>query len=184
MTMPTFTTATVPTAANLNAVITGIRSLNSLLMGQASPATVYTPAVTAYVNVPHAVATGTDTVITFDAITVNDDNGWVASNSQLTVHTAGIYIASAMAHFDPNATGERFIHILLNGTSVVSNCVAAASQDANNVGEGNAFTAISQPLSLAVGAQVYLSVFQSSGGSLNVDITLSGTALSLLRIGA
>jgi hypothetical protein len=183
MTMPTFTNSTVTAPTDLNTLGTGITNLANLLTGS-TESRQFVPAATAYITVPKPVLNATDTIIRFDAATVNDDYMWAANSNALIVDTPGIYVAAAMVHIDANATGERFLHILLNGTTVSTNTVAAGSQNGNGVGEGNAFTAMSQPMSLASGATVYLSVFQSSGVTLNVDITFSGTALSLLRMGA
>jgi hypothetical protein len=183
MTMPTFVDAAVTTFTDLNTLGTGIVNLANLLTGSTTSRQ-FVPAATAYINTPKPVVTATDTVIRFDAATVNDDYIWAANSNALIVNTPGIYVAAAMVHIDANGAGERFLHILLNGTTVSTNTIAAGSQNGNGSGEGNAFTAMSQPLTLAAGATVYLSVFQSSGSTLNVDITFSGTALSLLRIGA
>lgn len=182
MTMPTFTDGVVVHQASLNALSTGINSLNSLLTGAVAPRAVI-PTCSAFITGAKAVANTTDTVVTFDSTVVNNDSNFVASVSPLTVNTAGNYIAVALAHFATNATGIRALHILLNGTSATSNSIAANNCPAINVGEGNALACTSLPWTMAVGATVYMSVWQSSGGSLNLTTSTGGTWLALYRLG-
>lgn len=184
VTMPTFTDGTVPVAANLNAIATGINNLGSLLTGVAATRQVI-PVASCYVNTPQAIPTGADTLVTFNATTINEDFLWVPSVGHHIVNTAGNYICWAQVNWDYNATGIRAAHMLLNGTSVGSNSVAAASGNpANVIGNiGTAFVCMSPPLALSAGAAVYLSVFQNSGGNLNLIPNESGTSLSILRVG-
>lgn len=183
--MPTFTDATVPTAANLTSIATGINNLGTLLTGVAGTRLVI-PVSSAYINTTQAIPTGADTVVTLNVPTVNEDFLWVPSVGHQVINTAGIYVVWAQINFDYNATGIRAAHILLNGTSVGSNSVAAGSGNpANVVGNiGTAFVAMSPPMSLSAGAAVYLSVFQNSGGNLNLIPNESGTSLSVIRVGA
>jgi hypothetical protein len=184
VTMPTFTDGTIPTASILNTLATGINNLGTLLTGIAATRQ-FIPSSSAYINTTHAIPTSADTIVSFDTTTINDDYLWIPSVGHPVVNTAGNYICWAQVNFDYNATGIRAAHLLLNGTSVASNSIAAGSGNpANVVGNiGTAFLCISPPVALAVGANVYLSVFQSSGGPLNLIPNESGTSLSLIRIG-
>lgn len=183
MTLPTFTDGTVVTAANLNALSTGVNSLGTLLTGL-DPTHQVIPTVSAYINQTHPIPTGADTLAPFDATSINEDYLWIPSVGHPVVNTAGNYICWAQVNFDYNATGIRAGHLLVNGTSVGSNAVAAGSGNTSSVaGIGTAFLMISPPLVLAVGTPVYLSVFQNSGGPLNLIPNESGTSLSLIRIG-
>lgn len=184
MTMPTFTDATVVHQASLNSLSTGVNNLSLLMTGVPAPRT-YIPTSAAFINTNHSIPNSTDTIVTLDqafSAVVNNDNMWVAGQNAFTIQTGGVYIAYAQLHFDLNATGVRALHILLNGTAV-SNSVAAASDNALNVGEGNAFSARTPPMALAPGATLYLSAYQNSGGALNLTTVLSGTYMSVIRVG-
>ncbi|HEY2763416.1 MAG TPA: hypothetical protein VGJ13_05300 [Pseudonocardiaceae bacterium] len=181
MTMPTFTDGVVVHQASLNALSTGINNINSLLTGAVAPRA-YVPTAAAYTNASHNVNSAADTIITFDAALTNNDNMWVASNSNFTVNTAGIYIIYGQVHFASNNTGSRAVHLLLNGTAV-GNSVAAHNHPGMTTGDGVALTAISPPWSLSVGATIYMSVYQDSGGLLATTVTFSGTYMAAIRLG-
>jgi hypothetical protein len=181
--MPTFTDATVPAAANLNALVTGINSLGVLATGIAATRQVI-PASHMYVNTPLSVVTGADTVVSLPAVTINEDNLWVASVGHMTINTAGVYIAWAQVNWDGNTTGQRAGHILLNGTSVSNAVAAGATNTVTTAGVGTCFVMMTPPMSLAVGAQIYLSVFQNTGANLNLIPNESGTYLAIMRLGA
>lgn len=184
MTMPTFTDGTVPVAANLNSIATGINNLGVLLTGIAATRQVI-PTVTSVVNTTHPIPTGVDTLCPFDLTLINEDYLWVPSVGHPVVNTAGVYIAWAQINFDYNATGIRAAHLMINGTSIGSNSVAAASGNTSvTAALGTAFLCISPPMSLAAGAPVYLAVYQNTGGPLNIIPNESGTVLSMIRIGA
>lgn len=180
--MPTFTDGTVPHAVNFNSLATGVNNLGTLITGTTP---LYTPCVSVFLAANVAIPNATDTLVTLPAMAVNDDNMWVSSSNSLIVQTAGSYVAASQIHFDLAAGGERFMHILLNGTSVGSNCVAAASQNPNNNAgtEGNAMMCMSPVLALAANATLYLSVFQSSGAALNLTTIRSACNFGLWRVG-
>lgn len=182
--MPTFADDQLVTAAILNLLPSGVNALGSLVTGAVAPRA-YVPTVGASINTTHSVATGTDTIITMDTAGINNDVMWTAAVNHLTIKTAGIYVVWAQATFDANTTGVRALHILLNGTSVTTNQVGAAGSNALSL-VGGSITQImarTPPLSLAVNATLYLSVFQNSGGALNTLNTISGTYLCATRIG-
>jgi hypothetical protein len=183
--MPTFTDGTIPTAANLNTIATGINNLGVLLTGVAATRQII-PTSSAYINQTHSIPTGADTLVNFDTTSINEDNLWVPSVGHPAVNTAGIYVCWVQINWDYNATGIRACHVMLNGTSIGTNSVAAGSGNpANVVGNiGTAFLCITPPMSLAAGANLYVSVFQNSGGPLNLIPNESGTSISLIRIGA
>lgn len=183
MTMPTFTDGVVVHAVDLTKLPTGINSLNTLLTGAVAPK-VIVPTATARINVGHPIANATDTVITFDVAGVNNEAIWVAGQQAFTIVTAGVYIAWAQGSYVANATGIRTAHILLNGTSVASNSVARGAIAAPSGTDLATFSLKTAPMSLAVGATLYFSAWQSSGGSLSLDQTLSGTHMSVMRVGA
>lgn len=182
MTMPTFTDGSVVHAATLNSLSTGVTNLGTLITGTQP---LYTPCVSVFLDANTAIPNATDTLVTLPAMAVNDDNMWVSSSNSLIVNTPGSYVIASQIHFDLAASGERFMHLLLNGTSVTANCVAAASQNPNNNAgtEGNAMLCMTPVLALAVGATIYLSVFQSSGGPLNLTTIRSACNLGVWRVG-
>lgn len=183
MTMPTFTDGVVVHAVDLTKLPTGINSLNSLLTGGVAPKAII-PTATARLNSTHSTANATDTVITFDVAGVNNEAIWVAGQQPFTVVTAGVYVAWAQASYIANGTGIRTAHILLNGTSVGTNSVARGSEAAPSGTDLATFSLKTPPMSLAVGAQLYFSAWQSSGGALSLDFTLSGTFMAVMRLGA
>jgi hypothetical protein len=128
--------------------------------------------------------TQADTIVTFDAAGVNNDTMWTAAVNHFTIKTAGNYIAWAQVHFAAAANGIRAGYILLNGTSVTTNAVAAGSRNPLNFGGGNFFCVVTPPMALAVNAQLYFSVFQNSGGNLNLDSSESGAFMGVVRIGS
>lgn len=183
MTMPTFTDGVVVHAAALTALATGVNSINTLLTGAVAPR-LYVPTATAMITSNKSISNNSDTVVTFDAAGVNNDAMWVASVNHFTIKTAGVYWVWAQTHFTAHATGYRACHIMLNGTSPTSNSVAAGARNPLNANDGNFFTCVTPPLQLAVNALLYFSVFQTSGGSLNLDTTDSGSYMGLVRIGS
>jgi hypothetical protein len=182
VTMPTFTDGVVVHQASLNALSTGINNIFLLMTGVVAPRT-YVPTATAKINTPHLTANTTDTVITFDQAGVNNDNIWTAGQQAFTIQTGGVYLAMAQANFTANNTGVRTCGILLNGTSVAANSVARGSQKSPSATDLATFNAMTAPMSLAPGATLYFTCWQSSGGNLNLDNTLSGAFMSVIRIG-
>src|SRR5689334_10161071 len=123
--MPTFTDGTIPSAANLNSLVTGISNLGVLLAGLAATRQVI-PTSHMYLNTTLSVANATDTVVSLPVVSINEDNLWVPSVGHMTIQTAGVYIAWSQVNWDGNTTGARAGHILLNGTAV-ANSVAAGT---------------------------------------------------------
>ncbi|MGH7743340.1 MAG: hypothetical protein ACREQ5_00760 [Candidatus Dormibacteria bacterium] len=183
MTMPTFTDGVLVHAASLTSLSAGVNSINSLLTGAVAPR-LYVPTATATITSNTSIGNATDTIITFDAAGVNNDTMWAAAVNHFTIKTAGVYLAWAQCQFAAAAGGIRAAYILLNGTSVVTNAVAAGFRNPQSFGDGNYFTVVTPPLSLAVNATLYFSVFQSSGAALNMTTTSSGAFMGLVRIGS
>lgn len=181
--MPTFADSVMVNAAVLNTVSTGINALASLRTGAVQPRA-YVPICVASLTSTRSIPNNSDTLVTLQTAGINNDGMWSSGVAQLTIKTAGTYLAWAQTTFDANTSGVRASHILLNGTSVSANAVAGASDNALTVAASiNQIMCRTPPLALAVNATLYLSVYQNSGGSLNVDSVVSGTFLSVLRIG-
>jgi hypothetical protein len=183
MTMPTFVDGSIVRQGPLNLLPTGITNLSILLNG-VPPTRAYIPALNVFINTPQTIANNTDQTVSWNAASINNDVMWaVGSPTKVTIKTGGVYIAVAQVHFTANANGIRASHIMLNGTNIIANSVAVTAVNRLNAGAGNAFTAMTNPMRLAPGATIYLSVFQNSGGGLNVDTPESGTYLSVFRWG-
>lgn len=183
MSMPTFIDGVLVHATSLNSLSTGVNGINTLLTGANAPRA-YIPAATAQITSDKSIANNTDTLITFDAAGVNNDAAWTAAVNHFTVKTAGQYLAWAQCHFAAAAGGIRSAYILLNGTSVGTNAVAAGFRNPLNFGDGNFFCVVTPPLSLAVNATLYFSVYQNSGGALNLSASDSGAFMGLIRLGS
>lgn len=183
MTMPTFTDGSITTAANLNAIATGISNLGTLLTGIAATR-LYIPTVAATINAPQAMPTALDTLVDLTNATINNDYDYVTSRSEPTIQTAGIYVAYAQVNWDGNTAGVRAAHILLNGTAISNSVAASTTNPVTTAGVGTCTVLMTPPMSLAAGAILYLSVFQNSGGNLNLILNESGTYLTVIRLGA
>lgn len=104
-----------------------------------------------------AIAFNTETL---DTDTMHDNS---TNNTRLTCKTAGIYSIFAQARFASNATGDRILAIVLNGTTTLVNQRVPAVN--GNVTSLNVYT----EYSLAVNDYVEATAFQNSGGALNVQ---------------
>ena len=85
----------------------------------------------------------------------------VSNTSRLTATTAGIYYIESQVQFAAHATGDRFLRMLLNGTTTISETRLRAAAGAHRQQCGMLF-------SLSATDYVELLVFQNSGGDLNV----------------
>src|SRR5947209_16092439 len=182
MTMPTFIDGTLVHAASLTSPSSGTNAINSLLTGAVAPRA-YIPTSTAKITSNKSIANNTDTLVTFDSAGVNNDTMWAAAATHFTIKTAGVYFAWAQCNFAPTAGGIRAAYILLNGTSVATNAVAGAFRNPLNFGDGNFFLVFAPPMSLAVNATLYFSVYQNSGAALNLTSGDSGSYMGVVRVG-
>jgi hypothetical protein len=182
MTMPTFTDGAFVHQGALNLLSHGIDQLSLLLTGVPAPRS-YIPTATAKITSTKSIVNRTDTRITFDAAGVNNDAVWVAAQSAFIIQTGGVYVVHGQAEFSPNSTGTRSCSILLNGVAPDGNGVALGAEGAVSGTDDTTVTCQTQPMALAPGAAVYFNVWQSSGGSLNVTTGLSGTFMSVMRLG-
>lgn len=181
--MPTFVTSTFVHQAQLNLLSTGINNLSYLLTGVAATRN-YIPAGSASINTSQTISNNQDQTVSWNVAGLNNDVTWSAgAPDHLTIVTPGVYIAWAQAHFAVNATGHRALHVMTNGTSIIANSVAVGAVTAVGVSADTILTALSPPMRLSAGATIYLSVYQNSGGNLNLLNTLSGSFLALARWG-
>lgn len=111
-----------------------------------------------------AIATGTDTAITFDTAEKNTQSMWsaVTNPSRITAPVAGWYAISANVWWDVSATGIRRASIRKNGTTDM-----ILNQTGGIAGDGIVFS-LARTVYLAANDYVTLQVLQSSGGNLNI----------------
>lgn len=184
MTLPTFTDGVLVHATSLTALSTGVNGINTLLTGAVAPRS-YIPTAHAKITSNKTISNNLDTIVTFDAAGINNDAAWATAVNHFTIKTAGTYIAWAQCNFAAAAGGIRAAYILLNGTSVTTNAVAAGFDNAFNFGGGNFFCVATPPMALAVNATLYFSVYQNCGVSLALAATTeSGNFMSLIRLGS
>lgn len=122
------------------------------------------PRVRVQRNTTQSISTGSATAISFNT-ELHDLGGgmWViGSPTRLTAPIAGLYLCGAAAEFAANATGNRQVQIMVNGSE--NHRITIPS-----VGSGLATRVMAASLvSLAASDFIEFNVFQDSGGSLNL----------------
>jgi hypothetical protein len=124
-------------------------------------------------NAPHVLLTKTATAITNNSITTvswtsalkNEHSMWV-SGSDITIPYAGVYVVHAVVRWASQATvvGMRQVRINVGGSE--QNYYALAPTTALNA--TNVVTALSHPMSMNAADTITISVYQNSGGSLDI----------------
>jgi hypothetical protein len=119
-----------------------------------------------------SISNSTVTIVTFDTETVDTDgfHSTVTNTDRLTVPAgkAGKYLVVATANFAGNSTGIRQLLLYKNTTQVAENVIASNSSG----GSTNANAQII--VDLAVGDYMSYSVWQNSGGALNIQGIATG----------
>jgi len=114
-----------------------------------------------------SINNSTVTIVTFDTETVDTDgfHSTVTNTDRLTVPAgkAGKYLVVATANFAGNVTGLRQLLLYKNTTQIAENVIPVNS----NGGSTNANAQII--VDLAVGDYMSYSVWQNSGGALNIQ---------------
>ena len=111
----------------------------------------------AAISVPNT----TWTTLNFNSERWDTDNlhSTVSATDRITVTTSGVYVVMANVSFDSHANGDRWITVILDGTTEI----AVVAQP------GNTTTMVASTIySLTAGQYLQLRVYQSSGGALNV----------------
>lgn len=123
------------------------------------------PHARVYNTATQTLTTATNTVVTFDSerYDVGSCHSTSSNTSRLTVPSGegGVYTIGASIGFAANATGERIVDILLNGTTIIARIrhpAGAASQ---------IDMTITTEYTLAAGDYVEVQLYQNSGGNLN-----------------
>jgi hypothetical protein len=178
--IPTFTDGMIVHSTDLNALASNITNLYTYNQtGFQSQK----PAVIATQTTGQNVATGADTLVTFQAASINTDNMFTASvPDHITIQHAGIYLIIGTVPYPTLAgtatpTMGMTANIWVNGTTP-SNAVVGADIPAINSGGGAGPTPVAVTLqNLAVGATVYLDAYQTSGGTQTLRTSPYGASL-------
>ncbi len=130
------------------------------------------------------LSNNTETVLTFDSERFDTDNyhSTTTNTSRLTVPSgkAGYYLITANAAWNLNATGERYLGIRRNGTSIHYGPSVPGS---SSIYVSSQLTAI---WNLSVGDYIEFFGYQNSGGNLAVNNNLNGNGaiFAMYLIGA
>lgn len=110
-----------------------------------------------------SVGTGAWTLVAWDGET---DLGamYTPPSGQIFARQAGDYQITAGITFAPNAVGQRGIRLVGNGGAAIT----GASMLVNTAAAGNTEVSISWLKKMAVGDEIRVEVWQSSGGGLNI----------------
>lgn len=123
------------------------------------------PNVRIYHDAAQTISNATFTVLSFNTERwdVGENHDTSTNNSRITVRRAGKYIVSASVLFDTNGTGERIIYILRDGTANIAQMRFGSGNGATYAG-----LTISSEINMTAGQYFTLTVYQSSGGNLNI----------------
>lgn len=162
-TPPTFVAAATLPAADLNKVRDDLNFLYS------------PPKCSLTRSAAKSIANSTTTQFDFDQ--EDYDNDTMHSNatnpSRSTIKTAGVYLIIGATTWTNNVTGRRLSQFIVNGVTGLT-----GHDQATVGGAGECSYVISQQRLFAVNDYVELNVFQSSGGALNVNCSLTAHFLS------
>lgn len=172
---------TVVHATTLNAMLSNLTNLYSYLNGGFRT---QRPCVIAQQTSTQSVNNQSDTLLNFNVAGVNTDSMWTAGAPNLiTIQTAGIYWLFSQVRW-PSLTGINqgsvfASNLMVNGTNPLTNTIATQTTLAtlqttpNNAGPTPQCGVIAN---LAVGAVVYLDVWQNCG-TQSTKLDFGGTYL-------
>lgn len=124
-----------------------------------------------------SISNGTETALAFDQedfdTHAQHDNS--TNNERLTCKIAGKYLITASAQFAANGTGQRFAWIRHGGSTKL----AGTGQDAGASEQTR--LSVSTIYELAVGEYVEVTVWQNSGGALNIQTNLTHLTMAKIR---
>ena len=138
------------------------------------------PAVRASVgDTPQTIPNNLVTNVNFDAETFDTASlhSTTTNNHLVTAPVAGVYQITGNVRWDANATGVRFVDISATSGGRIASVYHLANTSATD-------QSVSAAYALAAGDSVFLEVFQTSGG--NLDLIKNGTDnpnLSMVWIG-
>jgi hypothetical protein len=110
--------------------------------------------------------------VSFTTEVIDNDGCFAATDSKITIQTAGVYSVSASTAFASNATGNRMMLIETNAASAATGTIQTqiAQVACNGVSTNSTVATL---IDCAASTTIHVSVWQSSGGALNAtDSTL------------
>jgi hypothetical protein len=125
-------------------------------------------------SIPNANATA----LSWSSRTDEVLDGVTASASGLTIATPGIYQVHGSVVFAANATGARYAQLLMNGNvEFEGSSTAGFATTPSRV-------SVSTVIQASAGDVINLAAFQSSGAALGTVVTVGGSTLRLVWVGA
>lgn len=170
-----FTDGVIVHQAALNNLSTNGDSLCQITTGKTSASGVTSkPICEVHLTGPQSISNSTDALIAWNASAYNTDNMWVPGTAnQVTVNTAGKYRISVVTDWSANATGMRSTKVMVNGTS---NSNVVASFVGSTSSAFDCCYTVEYTVALAIGATIYVDVFQNSGSTLTTGLAFGGTS--------
>lgn len=117
-------------------------------------------------SIPNNAWTAVDWTADVDLGAMHDN---VTANSNVYVRRDGNYRSTWGVVFAANATGQRGVRILKDGSVIPGTTVLV-----NAASAGETALSTSWPLEMSTGANLRIEVFQNSGGALNLQTTSGG----------
>ena len=170
----TFTTVDARLGVGTNGQVLQADSTAATGLKWATPSSASTFAgVRLYNSTDQSIANNTQATLTWNTETFDTDGFHSTSSNtgRITAPTgkAGYYLLTANLTYAKNATGERFLILMKNGTKV-------NQQSYGNFGSGAYISmSFSDVIYLAVADYVELQTYQSSGGALSIIMNNGGT---------
>lgn len=144
------------------------------------------PALLLQRTTTQAIATSTDTAISWSSATKNTGpTSWWSSGSatQIVMPWAGLYQVSVGVNWASNATGIRVVHLNETTSIAVANMRGGCSIAGSTAEAGRSQT-FTQTIYVATAGTVFVvPVWQSSGGSLNIDDAFTNSGIPLASCG-
>ena len=168
-------------AARANAALSAV--VDRLVLGLfGSPGNTVRPVAFARRTSGGNPSNAVDTIETFHTAEIDTDHMFTAAiPDRLIIQTPGIYIAAAQNNFTANGTGHRVLDILARGTNPVTDVIAGNSDD-GIAGGPNLMLAVSRPIDLDAGDELYMNLWQNSGGPLATLTGYGGTWLAAIYL--
>lgn len=168
---PAFADGVVPNAAAMNLLCQGVDALSQIVIGKTAASGPSARPVLKVVRLnPLTLATGVMTMVPWESDLTNTDGMWNnPAGAIVAVQTAGWYRIAGGISYDPGTAGLRVARLFVNGTSDPGNVVADSDVVLGSGVTNSCRCAVTAYEHLAVGANIQLGAFQSSGASVVVD---------------
>lgn len=122
------------------------------------------PLASRYRSTDYTVANATWTTVPLDQVAVADQISYDTTGNSFEAPKAGRYLVAAGLRWTHNASGSRYIGVVVNGSTVV----VRQGDGANSTSTDEGLT-VAKVIKLAAGDTVSLQAYQSSGGSLDLN---------------